>query len=167
MHYLIANFTYSQKNHLVLVLDYRIMFNSGFNCEKVNTSRLAYLADPVRDFSLTGLRYAEMAELNALADAIIKGNLWEGVGYDFVIGNPSYELSLSHCDSSGRRPCRSPDCLSCIVPIFYLHQAVLDLKKSKLLSDEPVTRIVLARAYRRAGRGEDAIYHHLKSHVTG
>ncbi len=36
-------------------------------------------------------------------------------------------------------------------------QAIIDLKRSKSLSDEPLTRISLARAYQRAGRGEDAI----------
>jgi tetratricopeptide (TPR) repeat protein len=36
-------------------------------------------------------------------------------------------------------------------------QAIIDLKKSKSLSDEPSTRLALARAYQRAGRGEDAI----------
>lgn len=36
-------------------------------------------------------------------------------------------------------------------------QAISDLKKSKLLSDEPVTRVALARACLRAGRSEDAI----------
>jgi len=36
-------------------------------------------------------------------------------------------------------------------------EAILDLKRSKLLSDEPVTRIFLARAYRQAGRVEEAI----------
>lgn len=36
-------------------------------------------------------------------------------------------------------------------------QAISDLKKSKLLSDEPVTRVALTRAYLRAGRSEDAI----------
>lgn len=36
-------------------------------------------------------------------------------------------------------------------------QAINDLKHSKTLSDEPVTRIPLARAYRHSGRYEDAI----------
>jgi tetratricopeptide (TPR) repeat protein len=36
-------------------------------------------------------------------------------------------------------------------------QAVVDLKNSSLLQDEPVTRAVLARAYMRIGREEDAI----------
>jgi len=36
-------------------------------------------------------------------------------------------------------------------------QAISDLKKSKLLLDEPATGVVLARAYLRAGRAEDAI----------
>ncbi|MCJ7777544.1 MAG: tetratricopeptide repeat protein, partial [Sedimentisphaerales bacterium] len=36
-------------------------------------------------------------------------------------------------------------------------QAISDLKKSKLLLDEPVTGIALARAYLQAGRSEDAI----------
>jgi tetratricopeptide (TPR) repeat protein len=36
-------------------------------------------------------------------------------------------------------------------------QAVIDLKRSKSLSDDPVTRISLGKAYRRAGRYEDAI----------
>jgi tetratricopeptide (TPR) repeat protein len=36
-------------------------------------------------------------------------------------------------------------------------QAIIDIKKSKSLSDEPATRLALARAYQRAGRGEDAI----------
>lgn len=36
-------------------------------------------------------------------------------------------------------------------------QAISDLKMSKSLSDEPVTRIALAKAYRRTGRYEDAI----------
>lgn len=36
-------------------------------------------------------------------------------------------------------------------------QAVADLRKSRLLSDEPVTRVELARAYLRSGRVEDAI----------
>lgn len=36
-------------------------------------------------------------------------------------------------------------------------QAIIDLKRSKSLSDEPVTRIALARAYQRAARYEDAI----------
>jgi len=36
-------------------------------------------------------------------------------------------------------------------------QAIIDLKKSKSLSAEPLTRLALARAYQRAGRGEDAI----------
>jgi len=36
-------------------------------------------------------------------------------------------------------------------------QAISDLKRSKLLSDEPVTRVALTRAYLRAGRSEDAI----------
>jgi tetratricopeptide (TPR) repeat protein len=36
-------------------------------------------------------------------------------------------------------------------------QAINDLKQSKTLSDEPVTRIPLARAYRHTGRYEDAI----------
>jgi tetratricopeptide (TPR) repeat protein len=36
-------------------------------------------------------------------------------------------------------------------------QAIIDLKRSKSLSDEPVTRVALAKAYRRAGRYEDAI----------
>jgi tetratricopeptide (TPR) repeat protein len=36
-------------------------------------------------------------------------------------------------------------------------QAIIDLKRSKLLSAEPVTRISLAKAYRREGRNEDAI----------
>ena len=36
-------------------------------------------------------------------------------------------------------------------------QAIIDLNRSKSLSDEPVTRISLARAYLRAGRNEDAI----------
>jgi len=35
-------------------------------------------------------------------------------------------------------------------------QAIIDLKRSKFLSDEPVTRMALAKAYLRAGRGEDA-----------
>jgi tetratricopeptide (TPR) repeat protein len=36
-------------------------------------------------------------------------------------------------------------------------QAIADLNRSKLLSDEPVTRISLAKAYLRVGRQEDAI----------
>jgi tetratricopeptide (TPR) repeat protein len=36
-------------------------------------------------------------------------------------------------------------------------QAISDLKKSKLLLDEPATGIALARVYLRAGRSEDAI----------
>lgn len=36
-------------------------------------------------------------------------------------------------------------------------QAVADLRKSRLLSDEPITRVELARAYLRNGRVEDAI----------
>lgn len=36
-------------------------------------------------------------------------------------------------------------------------QAISDLKKSKLLLDEPVTRVALTRAYLRAARSEDAI----------
>ncbi|MBN2455098.1 MAG: tetratricopeptide repeat protein [Sedimentisphaerales bacterium] len=36
-------------------------------------------------------------------------------------------------------------------------QAIIDLKRSKLLTDEPSTRIILARAYLRAGRYEDAV----------
>ncbi len=36
-------------------------------------------------------------------------------------------------------------------------QAIIDLKRSKSLSDDPLTRFILARAYRQAGRGEDAI----------
>ncbi|MGA1979088.1 MAG: hypothetical protein ABSG99_00775 [Sedimentisphaerales bacterium] len=36
-------------------------------------------------------------------------------------------------------------------------QAVNDLKRSKSLLDDPLTRLALARAYQRAGRGEDAI----------
>lgn len=36
-------------------------------------------------------------------------------------------------------------------------QAISDLKKSKLLADEPLTRIALAKAYLMAGREEDAI----------
>jgi tetratricopeptide (TPR) repeat protein len=36
-------------------------------------------------------------------------------------------------------------------------QAVSDLKQSKSLSDDPVTRISLAKAYRQSGRYEDAI----------
>ncbi len=36
-------------------------------------------------------------------------------------------------------------------------QAIIDLKRSKSISTEPVTRIALAKAYRRAGRYEDAI----------
>lgn len=36
-------------------------------------------------------------------------------------------------------------------------QAVADLKKSRLLSDEPLTRVELAKAYVRSGRVEDAI----------
>ncbi|UCF00386.1 MAG: tetratricopeptide repeat protein [Planctomycetota bacterium] len=36
-------------------------------------------------------------------------------------------------------------------------QAIIDLNRSKALSDEPVTRISLARAYLRAARSEDAI----------
>lgn len=36
-------------------------------------------------------------------------------------------------------------------------QAIIDLKRSKSLSAEPLTRLALARAYQRAGRGEDAI----------
>jgi predicted Zn-dependent protease len=36
-------------------------------------------------------------------------------------------------------------------------QAIIDLKRSKSLSTEPLTRLALARAYQRAGRGEDAI----------
>jgi tetratricopeptide (TPR) repeat protein len=36
-------------------------------------------------------------------------------------------------------------------------QAIIDLKRSKSLSDEPITRFTLARAYQRAGRSEDAI----------
>ena len=36
-------------------------------------------------------------------------------------------------------------------------QAIIDLKRSKFLSDEPVTRMALAKACLRAGRGEDAI----------
>ncbi|MHC4221463.1 MAG: tetratricopeptide repeat protein, partial [Planctomycetota bacterium] len=43
---------------------------------------------------------------------------------------------------------------------FYLtnyNQAILDLKKSKSLTDDPVTRVALARAYLRANRDEDAI----------
>jgi tetratricopeptide (TPR) repeat protein len=37
------------------------------------------------------------------------------------------------------------------------NQAIIDLNKSKSLSDEPVTRISLAKAYWQAGRVEDAI----------
>lgn len=44
-------------------------------------------------------------------------------------------------------------------------QAIIDLKRSKTLSDEPVTRLVLARAYQRAARYEDAITE-LKAIVT-
>jgi tetratricopeptide (TPR) repeat protein len=36
-------------------------------------------------------------------------------------------------------------------------QAIIDLKKSKSLSVDPLTQLALARAYQRAGRGEDAI----------
>jgi len=36
-------------------------------------------------------------------------------------------------------------------------QAIFDLKKSKLLEDQPITRITLAKAYLRADRKEDAI----------
>ena len=36
-------------------------------------------------------------------------------------------------------------------------QAIIDLKRSKALSDEPATRLSLTRAYLRAGRTEDAI----------
>ncbi|MBN1392591.1 MAG: hypothetical protein JW947_07290, partial [Sedimentisphaerales bacterium] len=36
-------------------------------------------------------------------------------------------------------------------------QAIIDIKKSKSLSNDPVTRLALARAYQQAGRGEDAI----------
>jgi tetratricopeptide (TPR) repeat protein len=36
-------------------------------------------------------------------------------------------------------------------------QAIIDLRKSKSLLDEPQIRLVLARAYQRAGRSEDAI----------
>ncbi|UCC22828.1 MAG: tetratricopeptide repeat protein [Planctomycetota bacterium] len=36
-------------------------------------------------------------------------------------------------------------------------QAIIDLRRSKSLSDEPVTRTALAKAYRRAGRYDDAI----------
>jgi tetratricopeptide (TPR) repeat protein len=36
-------------------------------------------------------------------------------------------------------------------------QAIIDLKKSKSLLADPATQIALARAYQRAGRGEDAI----------
>jgi len=36
-------------------------------------------------------------------------------------------------------------------------QAVADLKKSRLLSDDPLTRVELAKAYLRSGRTEDAI----------
>ena len=36
-------------------------------------------------------------------------------------------------------------------------QAIIDLNRSKALSDDPVTRISLANAYLRAGRSEDAI----------
>ncbi|RKY24500.1 MAG: hypothetical protein DRP62_03605 [Planctomycetota bacterium] len=36
-------------------------------------------------------------------------------------------------------------------------QAIIDLKKSRSLSDEPTTRIALAKAYLQAGRDEDAI----------
>jgi tetratricopeptide (TPR) repeat protein len=36
-------------------------------------------------------------------------------------------------------------------------QAINDIKTSKSLSDEPTTRLILARAYQRAGRSEDAI----------
>jgi len=36
-------------------------------------------------------------------------------------------------------------------------QAIIDLKRSKLLSADPLTKITLARAYQRAGRHEDAI----------
>ena len=36
-------------------------------------------------------------------------------------------------------------------------QAISDLKQSKSLSDEPVARILLAKAYRQSGRYEDAI----------
>ena len=36
-------------------------------------------------------------------------------------------------------------------------QAIIDLKRSKFLSDEPVTRVALAKAYTQAGRGDDAI----------
>jgi tetratricopeptide (TPR) repeat protein len=36
-------------------------------------------------------------------------------------------------------------------------QAIIDLKRSKSLSAEPLTQLALARAYQRAGRGEDAI----------
>ncbi|MHC4075103.1 MAG: tetratricopeptide repeat protein [Planctomycetota bacterium] len=43
---------------------------------------------------------------------------------------------------------------------FYLsnyNQAILDLKKSKALSDSPATRLLLAKAYLRSDRDEDAI----------
>jgi tetratricopeptide (TPR) repeat protein len=36
-------------------------------------------------------------------------------------------------------------------------QAIIDLKRSKSLLADPLTRFILARAYQRAGRGEDAI----------
>ncbi len=36
-------------------------------------------------------------------------------------------------------------------------QAIIDLKRSKSLAAEPLTQLALARAYQRAGRGEDAI----------
>ena len=36
-------------------------------------------------------------------------------------------------------------------------QAIIDLKRSKSLLPDPLTRLVLARAYQRAGRGEEAI----------
>ncbi|UCF44011.1 MAG: tetratricopeptide repeat protein [Planctomycetota bacterium] len=36
-------------------------------------------------------------------------------------------------------------------------QAIIDLKRSKSLLAEPATRVILAKAYRRAGRYEDAI----------
>ncbi|MDD5326406.1 MAG: tetratricopeptide repeat protein [Phycisphaerae bacterium] len=36
-------------------------------------------------------------------------------------------------------------------------QAIIDLKRSKSLLPDPLTRFALARAYQRAGRGEDAI----------
>ena len=36
-------------------------------------------------------------------------------------------------------------------------QAIIDLKRSESLSDDPVTRLTLAKAYLRAGREEDAI----------